>query len=49
MSAKKKQKKKSSKVKRIEPKVKASNVDVQMKGAFKNKWSSTKSVYTRPR
>ena len=49
MSRKKKQKKKFPKVKRIKSKVKASNVDVNMKGSFKDKWSSTKTVYTRPR
>jgi hypothetical protein len=44
-----KKKKKLPKVKRIKPKVKASNVAVDMKGPFKEKWSSTKTVYKRPR
>jgi hypothetical protein len=47
MSGKKKQKQKSPKVKRIEPKVKPG--DVSMKGSFKDKWSATKTVYKRPR
>jgi len=49
MKRKKKQKKKVSKAKQIVPKTKSSKADVQMKGSFKGKWSSTKSVYTRPR
>ena len=44
-----KKKKKLPKVKRIKPKVKASNFDVHMKGPFNDKWSSTKTVYKRPR
>ena len=49
MNRKKKQKKKVSKAKRIAPKPNRSNVDVHMKGTFKDKFASTKTVYTRPR
>ena len=50
MSTKNKRKKKvSPKEKPIQPVGKASKVKEYSKKNFKNNWSNTKSVYTRPR
>ena len=49
MTVKEKKNNKTAQVKTVEPKVKATKVEVYVKKYFKNNWSNTKSVYTRPR
>lgn len=49
MTGKKKQKKRVSKAKRVEPKGNASNNRLYLKDMFKNKLSNTKGVYRRQR
>jgi hypothetical protein len=49
MKSRKKGSNKPLQVKKNKPKVKTTKVEVYGKKTFKNNWSNTKTVYSRPR